>query len=125
LSRAAAAPAPQTGTRPAATSPAASALSNSGVEKSGTRDGIWDLAKNVFDLRAKIKAIEVIDARSKDLADLFDKYSDAPRARLQSYAAGSDALASAADSATGVALQNLRSQFDTLAWLFKQTSSIL
>ena len=118
-------PAPQTGTTPAATSPAPSALLNSGVEKSGIRDGIWDLAKNVFDLRAKIKAIEVIDARSKDLADLFAKYSEAPRARLQSYAAGSDALASAADSATGVALQNLRSQFDTLAWLFKQTSSIL
>jgi small-conductance mechanosensitive channel len=122
---AAAAPAPQTGTTPAATSPAASALLNSAVERSGVRDGIWDLAKNVFDLRAKIKAIEVIDARSKDLTDLFAKYSEAPRARLQSYAAGSDALASAADSATGVALQNLRSQFDTLAWLFKQTSSIL
>ena len=122
---AAGAPAPQSGATPAATSPAASALLNSGVEKSGVRDGIWDLAKNVFDLRAKIQAIEVIDARSKDLADLFSKYSEAPRARLQSYSAGSDALASAADSATGAALQNLRSQFDTLAWLFKQTSSIL
>jgi small-conductance mechanosensitive channel len=119
------APAPQTGASPAATSPAAPALSNSNAEKSGVRDGIWDLAKNVFDLRAKIKAIEAIDARSKDLADLFTKYSEAPRARLQSYSAGSDALASAADTATGIALQNLRSQFDTLAWLFKQTSSIL
>jgi small-conductance mechanosensitive channel len=119
------APAPQTGASQAATSPAAPALSNSNAEKSGVRDGIWDLAKNVFDLRAKIKAIEVIDARSKALADLFGKYSEAPRARLQSYSAGSDALAAAADTATGVALQNLRSQFDTLAWLFKQTSSIL
>jgi small-conductance mechanosensitive channel len=122
---AAGAPAPQSGATSAAASPAAPTLLNSGVEKSGARDGIWDLAKNVFDLRAKIKAIEVIDARSKDLADLFGKYSEAPRARLQSYSAGSDALATAADSATGVALQNLRSQFDTLAWLFKQTSSIL
>jgi hypothetical protein len=119
------APAPQTGASPAATSPAASALSNSSAEKSGVGDGIGDLAKNVFDLRAKIKAIEVIDARSKDLADLFGKYSEAPRARLQAYSAGSDALASAADTATGIALQYLRSQFDTLAWLFKQTSSIL
>ena len=119
------APAPQTGVSPAATGPAAPALLNSSAEKSGVRDGIWDLAKNVFDLRAKTKAIEVIDARSKDLADLFSKYSEKPRARLQSYSAGSDALASAADTATGVALQNLRSQFDTLAWLFKQTSSIL
>jgi small-conductance mechanosensitive channel len=117
------APTPQTGASPAATAPAAPL--NSSVEKPGVRDGIWDLAKNVFDLRAKIKAIEVIDARSKDLADLFSKFSEAPRARLQSYSAGSDALAAAADTATGVALQNLRSQFDTLAWLFKQTSSIL
>jgi small-conductance mechanosensitive channel len=121
----ASAPAPQSGATPTATSPAAPALLSSSVEKPGVRDGIWDMAKNVFDLRAKIKAIEVIDARSKDLADLFSKYSEAPRARLQSYSAGSDALASAADSASGVALQNLRSQFDTLSWLFKQTSSIL
>ncbi len=44
---------------------------------------------------------------------------------MQSYAAASDALAAAADSANGAALQKLRGQFDTLAWLFKQTSSIL
>ena len=118
------APAPRTGASAAAASPAAPAPLSSSAEKGGARDGIWDLGKNVFDLRAKIKAIAVIDARSKDLADLFSKYSDAPRARLQSYSAGSDALASAADTATGAALQNLRSQFDTLAWLFKQTSSI-
>jgi len=118
--------APQTGLTAAATSPAAPpALPNPGVEKSSARDGIWDLAKNVFALRAKITAIGVIDERSKNLADLFHKYSEAPRARLQSYAAASDALASAADSANGAALQNLRSQFDTLAWIFKQTSSIL
>ena len=101
------------------------ALSSAGAEKSNVRDGIWELAKNVFDLRAKIKAIEAIDAGSKDLADLFHKYSEAPRVRLQAYAANSDALATAADSANGVALQKLRAQFDTLAWLFKQTSSIL
>lgn len=110
---------------PAAKSAAAPAPMNRGAEKSGARDGIGDLAKNVFDLGAKIKAIEVIDARSKDLAELFRKYSEAPRTRLQSYAAASDALASAADRANGAALQNLRAQFDTLAWLFKQTSSIL
>jgi small-conductance mechanosensitive channel len=118
--------APQTGSTAVATSPAATpALSSPGIDKSSARDGIWELAKRVFDLRAKIRAIEVIDVRSKDLADLFHKYSEAPRARLQSYAAASDALASAADSANGAALQNLRSQFDTLAWVFKQTSSIL
>ena len=119
------APAPLTGAAPAATSPAAApAPLNLSAEKSA-RNGIWDLAKNVFDLRSKINAIEIVDERSKALADLFHKYSEAPRARLQSYAAASDALAAAADSAGGVALQNLRSQFDTMAWVFKQTSSIL
>jgi small-conductance mechanosensitive channel len=117
------APAP-TATTTAAHSAAPVAL-NAAAEKSDGRDGIWDLAKNVFDIRVKVKAIEATDARSKDLADLFHKYSEPPRARLQSYAADSDALASAADSANGAALQKLRAQFDTLAWLFKQTSSIL
>jgi hypothetical protein len=120
------APAPQASAAPAAATPAAApAALNLSAEKPGARDGIWDLAKNVFDLRKKINAIEVVDERSKVLADLFHKFSEAPRARLQSYAAGGDALAAAADSANGAALQNLRSQFDTLAWVFKQTSSIL
>ncbi len=124
-------PAPATTTSAAATGSAAShstaapASSNTGVEKSNVRDGLWDLAKNVFDLRTKIQTIEVIDGRSKDLAALFHKYSEAPRARLQSYAANSDSLATAADVANGAALQRLRAEFDTLAWLFKQTSSIL
>jgi hypothetical protein len=96
-----------------------------GVDTSKSRNGIWDLGKNVFDLRNKINAIEAIDAQSKDLADLFHKFSEAPRERLQAYASGSDKLAAAADSANGAALHNLRGQFDTLAWLFKQTSSIL
>jgi small-conductance mechanosensitive channel len=121
------APAPTASTAaPAAAGSAATAVSLSqSADKSKVRDGIWDLAKNVFDLRNKIKAIEVIDSRSKNLQDLFRKYSEAPRTRLQSYSATSEALASAADSANGVALQQLRGQFDTLAWLFKQTSSIL
>jgi small-conductance mechanosensitive channel len=122
----ASAPAPTAGPAPSvAPRTAAPAPLSPGADKANARDGIWGLAKNVFDLRSKIKAIDVVDARSKDLADLFHKYSEAPRARLQSYAAGSDALASAADTANGTRLQNLRAQFDTLAWLFKQTSSIL
>jgi hypothetical protein len=122
----ASAPAAQPGAAPVATTPAAAPAPLSlSAEKPSARDGIWDLAKNVFDLRNKIKAIEVVDERSKALAELFHKFSEAPRARLQSYAAGGDALAAAADGANGAALQNLRSQFDTLAWVFKQTSSIL
>jgi len=120
------APAPAPGATSAGASPAATpATLNPSADKSKVRDGIGDLAKNVFDVRNKIKAIDLIDAQSKDLEDLYHKYSEAPRARLQSYSATSEALAAAADSANGIALQNLRAQFDTLAWLFKQTSSIL
>jgi small-conductance mechanosensitive channel len=119
------APATATPATSSAAKSAAPALLNPGAAQSNVRDGIGDLAKSVFDLRAKIKAIETIDARTQDLANLFRKFSEAPLTRLKSYAADSDALASAADSANGAALQHLRSQFDTLAWLFKQTSSIL
>jgi small-conductance mechanosensitive channel len=120
------APAPTQSAAPAAAgSAAAPVLLSQSVDKSKVRDGLWDLAKNVFDLRNKIKAIDVIDIQSKELAELFQKYSEAPRARLQSYSATSEALAAVADSANGIALQKLRAQFDTLAWLFKQTSSIL
>ncbi|MEO7207848.1 MAG: mechanosensitive ion channel domain-containing protein [Steroidobacteraceae bacterium] len=120
------APAPTASTAsPGVKSSVAPAVLQPSADKSNVGNGIWDLAKNVFDLRSKIKAIEVIDARSKDLADLFHKYSEAPRERLRAYATNSDALAAAANSANGAALQNLRAQFDTLAWLFKQTSSIL
>jgi len=121
------APAPTQSTAAAApaNSTAAPLPSGQAGDKSKVRDGIWDLAKNVFDLRNKIKAIDVIDARSKELAQSFRNHSEAPRARLQSYSDSSEALASAADSANGIALQKLRAQFDTLAWLFKQTSSIL
>ncbi|HEX3950603.1 MAG TPA: hypothetical protein VHW95_12180 [Steroidobacteraceae bacterium] len=98
---------------------------NQGVDTATAHNGIWDLGKNVLDLKNKINAIEAIDARSKDLAEVFHKFNEPPRERLQAYAAAGDKLASAADSANGIALQNLRGQFDTLAWLFKQTSSIL
>jgi hypothetical protein len=119
-------PAPTASVGASGTSSRAIALApNQGIDKSAVRDGIWNLGKNVFDLRNKIKAIDAIDARSKSLADLFHRFSEAPRERLQSYAAASDKLASEADSSSGSALQNLRAQFDTLAWLFKQTSSIL
>jgi small-conductance mechanosensitive channel len=125
LAGSAPAPTASTAASAAASSAAAPVPLSQGADKSKVRDGIGDLAKNVFDLRNKIKAIEVIDSRSKELEDVFRKYSEAPRTRLQSYSAASEALASAADSANGVALQQLRGQFDTLAWLFKQTSSIL
>ncbi len=89
------------------------------------RAGIWDLGTAVFRQRTKIGAIEAIDQRTAGLADTFHAISAAPLAQLQNYSSRSDSLAAQADHATGAALKGLRDQFDTLAWLFKQTSDIL
>jgi small-conductance mechanosensitive channel len=117
---------------PAQPSAASTPAANSAVsappapaQKPEVRKGIWDLAGNAFRLRSKIKAIEGIDDETKKLAAAFHNISEAPVAQLQAYTAQGDALASQADTAGSAGLQGLRAQFDTLAWLFKETSAVL
>ncbi len=87
--------------------------------------GIWELGADALKLKAKIASIQAIDARTAGLARTFEDISAAPVSLLKAYAARSDALAAEADHAQGDALKALRAQFDTLAWLFKQTSAIV
>jgi small-conductance mechanosensitive channel len=89
------------------------------------RTGIWDLASSALRLRNKVKAIDVVDEHTAALAGTFQKAAAAPLKQLKAYSARSDELAAQADSAASAALKALRNEFDTLAWLFKQTSSIL
>jgi hypothetical protein len=96
-----------------------------GAAALSARVGIWDLATNVLKLENKINTIESIDRRTAALADTFKQFSAAPLTRLKALAAQSDALAQAASGADENAPKNLRGEFDTLAWLFKQTSAIL
>jgi small-conductance mechanosensitive channel len=96
-----------------------------GAAAAPARTGIWDLGASALRLRNKIKAIEVVDENTAALADTFQTTSAAPLKQLKAYSARSDELASQADSAASAALKALRSEFDTLAWLFKETSSIL
>jgi small-conductance mechanosensitive channel len=96
-----------------------------GAAAAPARTGIWELASSALRLRNKIKAIDVVDEHTTALADIFQKTSVAPLKQLKAYSARSDELASQADSAASAALKALRNEFDTLAWLFKQTSSIL
>jgi small-conductance mechanosensitive channel len=96
-----------------------------GAAAAPARTGIWDLGTSALRLRNKIKAIDVVDEHTTALADIFQKTSVAPLKQLKAYSARSDELASQADSAASAALKALRSEFDTLAWLFKQTSSML
>ncbi len=66
----------------------------------------------------------MVDEHTELLAKTFLNVSDLPLKQLKTYAARSDALAEQADHANGATLVALRGEFDTLAWLFKQTSAI-
>ncbi len=94
-------------------------------EKASTRLGIWDLTSNVMKLSAKMSTIEAIDKRTADLQETFQQIRSPPLEQLKALSARGDALAAQADEASGEELSAVRGQFDTLAWLFKQTSDIL
>jgi hypothetical protein len=79
----------------------------------------------VFKLSDKVSTIKAIDRTTAALDETFTKIRSAPLEQLKALSARSDALATQADSAQGAALKDVRSQLDTLAWLFKQTSDIL
>ena len=74
---------------------------------------------------AKLATIAAVDARTRALAATFHDLSAAPLAQLKALSSRGDALAAQADHADGAALKDLRDQFDTLAWLVKQTSDVL
>ncbi len=115
---------PANGSAPAAAAAAMPVLETATVDVS-TRRGIWAVAANVFKLRQKIATINAIDQRTAALQSMFTTIRTPPLEHLQALAARGDALAAQADNASGAGLRGVRDQFDTLAWLFKQTSSIL
>jgi small-conductance mechanosensitive channel len=90
-----------------------------------TQFGIWDLAATVFRLSGKVRTIEAIDQRTDNLQQVYAKVRTAPLERIKVLARRSDALAGEADAATSSGLKGVRDQYDTLAWLFGQTSAIL
>jgi small-conductance mechanosensitive channel len=104
------------------TTPAAAAATDKDVR---ARYGIWDLGARAMQQRTKMSTIEAIDRHTAELAETFHKISAAPLNQLKALTARGDALAAQADKAGGSALKDLRNEFDTLAWLFKQTSEIL
>ncbi len=112
--------APSTAAGQAASSP----ITSDGSKTPG-RYGIWDLGANVLRQRKKIDTIDVIDRHTAALAETFKKISAPPLKKLQAYSTRSDQIAARADNASSGELKSLRDEFDTLAWLFKQTSEIL
>jgi len=108
-----------------AAAPTASSPLSSGSNNGSGRLGIWDLAANVLRLSNKIRTIDVVDRRTAALQDTFTKIRTPPQEKIKALSARGDVLAEQADSSNGAALKGVRDQFDTLAWLFKQTAAIV
>jgi small-conductance mechanosensitive channel len=116
---------PSAGATPsAATSEAQEAAAPGAFSMSLSQFGVWDLASTVFRLSAKQRTIETVDRRTAELQEVFRKIRTPPSERLRSLAARGDALAAETD-AGGSNLRGVRDQYDTLAWLFQQTSAIV
>jgi small-conductance mechanosensitive channel len=122
---ASAAPAAGAATAPATSATPAAASAAVAADVPPTQYGIWDLGSNALKQRSKLQTIDAVDQRTAALAATFRQISAAPLNQLKAFSARSDALAAQADHATSEALKGLRGEFDTLAWLFKQTSAIL
>jgi len=110
---------------PTTSSSPAPPAGSAGNRAAPVRYGIWDLATEVLRQRDKISTIDLMGRHTAALAETFDEISTQPLKQLKTYAARGDALAAQADNAGSGTLKDLRSEFDTLAWLFKQTSEIL
>lgn len=110
---------------PATTTLAATKPETTAGTLSVSEFGIWELMGTVFRLSQKMHTIDSIDRRTQELEESFTKIRNPPLDQLKALAARGDALAAQADSTDTAALRGMRDQFDTLAWLFKQTSSIL
>lgn len=108
---------------PASAAPPAAGADNG--RGGAVRYGIWDLGVNALTERRKVDTIDRIDRHTAALAGTFHAISAAPLQQLQAYSTKEAALAARADGANTATLAGLRAEFDTLAWLFKQTSAIL
>jgi small-conductance mechanosensitive channel len=108
-----------------AAAPTASSPLSSGSNNGSRRFGIWDLAANVLRLSDKIRTIDIVDRRTAALQDTFTQIRTPPHEKIKALSARGDALAEQADSTNGASLKGVRDQFDTLAWLFKQTAAIV
>ena len=107
---------------------AASAVSTAAAKPaspSTVRKGIWALASDVMALRRKIVTIEGIDRQTEALSKTFEKIGAPSTAQLKTLAAQGDALSALADHASAAELKDLRTRFDTLAWLIQQSTAIV
>jgi small-conductance mechanosensitive channel len=90
-----------------------------------SRFGIWDLGANVLRLSSKLGTIDEIDRRTEALQETFTQIRTAPEQQIKALSSRGDQLAALSDGSGAGGLKTARAEYDTLAWLFAQTSSIL
>ncbi|MDP9065188.1 MAG: mechanosensitive ion channel family protein [Pseudomonadota bacterium] len=109
----------------AGTAATAASMAGASAAAEAARTGLWDLISNTVKLRGKINVIDGIDKHTAALAGTFQRISVVPLEQLKAYSARSDVLAAQSEQARPAGAKDLRTDFDKLAWLFKQTSAIL
>ena len=96
------------------------------VEQIGTRRfGIWDLGANVLRLQNKLATIAEVDRRTEQLQQTFTQIRAAPDEQIEMLSARGDELGARPAGVDPAQLMAARDEYDTIAWLFAQTSSIL
>ncbi len=96
------------------------------VEQVGARRfGVWDLGANVLRLQGKLSTIDEVDRRTEALQQTFMVIREAPERQIQALSARGDALGARSAGGDAAELRAARGEYDTIAWLFAQTSSIL
>ena len=76
-------------------------------------------------LSNKLATIDDIDKRTAALQKTFEQIRSAPEKQIKALAARDDALLAQPVASDTAQLKSARDEYDTLAWLFSQTSSIL
>jgi len=123
----------------AASIPAANAMTEMGAEDAqlgsdatlpaeqlgARRTGIWDLGANVLRIRSKLATIAEVNGRTEQLQQTFTQVRAMPEQQIEMLSARGDALAARPAGSDAAELKAARDEYDTIAWLFSQTSSIL
>jgi small-conductance mechanosensitive channel len=117
----------QTGTAPAAPLAGTGAVPQTApADQPGASGfGIWDLGANVLRLSGKLGTIDEIDRRTEALQETFTQIRTMPEQQIKALSSRGDQLAALSDGSGAAGLKTARAEYDTLAWLFAQTSSIL
>jgi len=121
---------PDLGTEDAATPMPAATVASTGPASNAqaagaSRFGIWDLISNVLRLTNKLSTIDQIDRRTAALQKTFMDIRDAPEKQIKALADRGDQLGAQMGTGNAAQFKSTRAEYDTLAWLFSQTSSIL